>query len=83
MLVPAERSFVAPQGTSFPERALLSYYEDTVPFFQYEVVKPLPNATQSNVLPWFGQKGRGTQFELEKPVQWYLDNGFLEQKKLI
>ena len=73
-------SFVAPQGTSFSERALPSYYEDNVPFFQYEVVKPLPNATQSKVLPWFGQKGLGIQFELEKPIQWYLDNGFLEQK---
>jgi YD repeat-containing protein len=76
---PPRGSFVAPQGSSFAERALPSYYENSVPFFKYEVIKPIPNTVQSKVLPWFGQKGLGTQYELEKSVQWYLDNKFLRK----
>ena len=71
---------MAPEGTPFGDRALPSYYESSVPYFQYEVVQPIPSAIQSRALPWFGQPGMGTQFELAKPVQWYLDNGYLKVK---
>ncbi|MCL1860580.1 MAG: glycohydrolase toxin TNT-related protein, partial [Proteobacteria bacterium] len=73
-------TFVAPEGTPFANRALPSYYESSVPYFQYEVVELIPDVLQSRVLPWFGQRGMGTQFELPKPVQWYLDNGSLKVK---
>lgn len=73
-------TFVAPEGTPFVNRALPSYYENSAPYFQYEVVQPIPGALQSRVLPWFGRRGMGTQFELEKPVQWYLDNDYLKVK---
>ncbi|MHC6054433.1 two-partner secretion domain-containing protein [Ralstonia solanacearum] len=71
-------SFVAPVGTPFGERALPSSYEATKPYFQYEVLRPIPGVMQSKILPWFGQIGTGMQFELPKSVQWYLDNGFLK-----
>jgi hypothetical protein len=73
-------TFVAPDGASFASRALPSYYESSVPYFRYEVVKSIPDAVQSRTLRWFGQSGMGTQYELAKPVQWYLDNGYLKVK---
>jgi len=72
--------YVSPEGTSFAERALPSSYESTKPYFQYEVVQPLPDVTKSRALPWFGQKGMGTQYELPRSVEWYLDNGYLRAK---
>ncbi|WP_454185933.1 TNT domain-containing protein [Pseudomonas sp. ADAK2 TE3594] len=46
--------------------------------FQYEVIQPLPGVTKVKVLPWFGQPGMGTQFQLPNSVQWYIDNGYLK-----
>ncbi|WP_420883454.1 TNT domain-containing protein [Aeromonas rivipollensis] len=72
-------SFVSPIGVPFGERALPSSYEVSKPYFKYEIIKPIPEIPKSNILPWFGQKGTGTQYELPKPVQWYLDNNYLRK----
>ncbi|POE07121.1 hypothetical protein BV921_20840 [Pectobacterium odoriferum] len=72
-------SFVSPVGVPFTERALPSSYETTRPYFQYEIIKPIPDVPKSKILPWFGQKGTGTQYELPKPVQWYLDNHYMKK----
>jgi hypothetical protein len=70
--------YVSPLGESFGSRALPPSYLDTKPYFQYEVVKPIPGVTDAKVLPWFGQPGMGTQFQLPNSVQHYLENGFLK-----
>jgi filamentous hemagglutinin len=72
--------FVSPQGTPFSDRALPPSYLETKPFFEYEVVKPIPDVIQSRALPWFNQRGMGPQLELPKTVQWYLENGYLQSK---
>ncbi|QHB31050.1 DUF4237 domain-containing protein [Yersinia canariae] len=56
-------------------------YSANAPYNVYEVLKPIDDVSKSKVLPWFGQKGQGTQYELPKPVQWYLDKGYLGEKK--
>jgi YD repeat-containing protein len=71
-------TFVSPLGAAFESRALPPSYLDTKPYFQYEVVQPIPNVTQAKALPWFGQPGMGTQFQLPRPVQYYLENGYLK-----
>ena len=73
-------SYVSPVGTPFEARALPSSYEISKPYFRYEVLQPISEVTQAKVLPWFGQRGMGTQFQLPKPVQWYLDNGYLKSQ---
>lgn len=73
-------NFVSPQGTSFVARALPSAYETTKPYFQYEVMQPITGVTQAKILPWFGQQGMGTQFQLPETVQWYLKNEYLKQR---
>jgi filamentous hemagglutinin len=71
-------NYLSPLGNSFRGRALPSSYEATKPYFQYEVAKPIPGVTQSNALPWFGQRGMEAQFQVQNSVQWYLDNGYLK-----
>jgi len=71
-------NYLSPLGDSFEGRALPSSYETTKPYFQYEVTQPISGVTQSNALPWFGQRGMGAQFQTPNSVQWYLDNGYLK-----
>lgn len=71
-------AFVSPLGASFESRALPPSYLDTKPYFQYEVIQPIPGVTEAKALPWFGQPGMGTQFQLPNPVQYYLENGSLK-----
>jgi filamentous hemagglutinin len=75
----ANGRFVSPLGISFEARALPSSYLAEKPYFQYEVLQPIPDVTQAKVLPWFGQLGKGTQFKLPQSIQWYLDNGYLRE----
>uniref|UniRef100_UPI00066FC299 glycohydrolase toxin TNT-related protein n=1 Tax=Frateuria defendens TaxID=2219559 RepID=UPI00066FC299 len=70
-------TYLSPLGDSFEGRALPSSYQATKPYYQYEVIKPIPGVTQSNALPWFGQPGKGVQFQTPNSVQWYIDNGYL------
>ena len=70
-------SFISPVGTPIFERSLAPGSAAS-PLVKYEVLKPIPNATQSTVAPAFGQPGGGTQIELLRSVQWYLDNGYLK-----
>ncbi|MES2206098.1 MAG: RHS repeat-associated core domain-containing protein [Pseudomonadota bacterium] len=61
-------TFTAPVGTSFGARALPGSYETLAPYNQYNVINKIENVTQSNVLPWFGQTGKGVQYELPNSV---------------
>jgi filamentous hemagglutinin len=71
-------NFVSPTGTPFADRALPSAYQTSKPYFQYEVIREIPDVTQAKILPWFGQQGSGTQYQLPNSVQWYLENGYLK-----
>ncbi|EQB98698.1 TNT domain-containing protein [Photorhabdus temperata] len=73
-------TFTSPVGIPFENRALPSYSVNA-PYNVYKVLKPIDDVSKSKILPWFGQKGQGTQYELPKPVQWYLDNHYLGEKK--
>ncbi|WP_407675205.1 MULTISPECIES: TNT domain-containing protein [Pasteurellaceae] len=46
---------------------------------RYKVEKAIENVTEGKVLPWFGQPGKGIQYELPQKVQWYLDKGYLKE----
>jgi filamentous hemagglutinin len=73
-------NYVAPAGTSIGDRALAPGGAGN-PLNKYEVIKPLPDAIQSQVAPAFGQTGGGVQIELKKSIQWYIDNGYLKAVK--
>ena len=74
---PPTGKFTASANTPFPQRALPSSYESQTPQ-KYKVLKPIPNVEEGQIIPWFNQPGLGIQYKLEKPVQYYIDEGFLQ-----
>lgn len=70
-------TFVAPDGASFPSRALP---EATLgkPYNHYEVVKPIPGVKEGPAIPWFGQPGKGMQYELPPGgIDQLIKDGFI------
>src|SRR5690348_10221416 len=59
-------TFVSPVGTPYEMRALAP---DSLskPYNVYEVVKPA-EVSSGKVAPWFGQPGKGTQYEFSKTI---------------
>jgi len=49
----------------------------------YKVVKPISKVQESKIAPWFGEMGMGTQYQLDKSVQSYIDSGHLKELKKI
>lgn len=70
-------SFVSPAGNSFGSRALPA---DTIkkPYSVYEVQSPI-DAKSGPAIPWFGQKGMGTQYELSDSIENLLSNGSIKR----
>ncbi len=74
---PPSGSYLSPVGTPFELRALPP---DTIdaPYYVYRVIKPLP-VTSGDTAAAFGLKGGGVQYLLERPLEWYLQNGYIAQ----
>jgi hypothetical protein len=69
-------SFLSPAGTPFEQRALPSSSANEQ-FQTFEVVKPLP-VSSGKAVPWFGQPGGGTQYQLQgTDVKSLLTEGYL------
>jgi hypothetical protein len=68
--------YVAPEGVPFENRALPAN-SLLKPYTVYEVVKQIPDIPTGPAIPWFGQPGFGPQHQLPKPLQYYLDNGYI------
>lgn len=70
-------TFASPAGASFGSRALPA---DTLnkPKNTYEVVRPL-KADEGPAIPWFGQPGKGTQYELPKSIEELLKQGTIKK----
>ena len=73
-------SFVSPAGVPFDERSLAPGSASNS-YRKYQVEKPLPDAVQAEVAPAFGKPGGGIQILLEKPIKWYVENGYLKEVK--
>jgi len=69
--------FTAPANTPFGKRALPASYASQTPQ-KYKVLKPIPNVEEGQIIPWFNQPGMGIQYKLEKSVQWYINEGYLQ-----
>ena len=71
--------YTAPAGTPFVNRAMPyteAEYSDNE--HQYVVIKPLPVKT-SVTAPAFNKVGGGIQYKTEESIQYYLDEGYLEE----
>jgi hypothetical protein len=69
--------FLSPVGTSYEARAL-PYDKAKMPYYRYEVLKPLP-AKEGLAVPWFDEPGGGVQYMVEKPVQQLISEGYLKE----
>ncbi|MFN3688928.1 glycohydrolase toxin TNT-related protein, partial [Salinarimonas sp.] len=69
--------FLAPVGTPFEQRALPPS-SASAPYFQYEVVRPLP-VQSGPAAPWFDAPGGGTQFQTSVSVKDLIADGYLRE----
>lgn len=66
-------------GTPFPARSQPPS-DVGAPYFTFRVVQPLPaTVLEGRAAPWFEQPGGGAMVVLDRPIRWYVDNGYLEQ----
>ena len=68
-------------GTPYPMRALPPG-SNQKPYTIYKVLKPIDNVAASRIMPWFGEIGLGTQYELPKSIKSYIESGHLEEVKI-
>ena len=68
---------LAKAGEPFENRALPL---DTLkkPYKQYEVIKPIPEVQAGQAIPWFGQTGKGLQYELPLSIDDLVAKGYLK-----
>jgi uncharacterized protein YukE len=72
-------SYASPEGTPYPERGL-PVTSLTDEYHRYRVEKPLPDTvTQGDIAPAFEMPGGGTQYFFDKPIQWYIDHGYMTE----
>ena len=45
--------------------------------FTYHINEPIPGVRRSAVAPWVGDRGLGIQYELPKPINWYIEQGII------
>ena len=63
-------------GTPIPERSAPPT-EHGGEYHRYRVQQPLPGAQEGVAAPWFEQPGGGAMIVAERPVRWYVDQGYL------
>ena len=71
-------TFTAKAGEAFENRALPL---DTLnkPYRTYEVLKDLPQVQAGEAIPWFGQPGKGIQYELPTSIDNLISKGYLKE----
>jgi len=72
-------NFVSPKNTEFSKRALPESYKSRIKT-NYIVIKPILKVKKGKIIPWFGQKGFGIQYELSKNIDQLLKSGYIKIK---
>ncbi len=70
--------FVAPQEVPFGQRALPEAAKQS-PKQTYKVLKPIPGVKKGKAIPWFGQPGKGIQYQLPKSIDELVEAGFIKR----
>lgn len=69
-------TFVAPQGASFGSRALPASSKNSI-YYQFKVIKEIPNVKAGKAIPWFGEPGMGTQYQFNDKINTLIANKYL------
>lgn len=67
--------FAAPAGTPYTSRSLPPGSQNQ-PYSVLEVLRPF-DVQAGPAAPWFGEQGFGIQYQMERPVQTLIDEGYL------
>ncbi|MCG6202775.1 RHS repeat-associated core domain-containing protein, partial [Psychromonas antarctica] len=70
-------TFTAKAGEPFENRALPLETLDK-PYNQYKVLMDIPDVEAGHAIPWFGQSGKGMQYELPLSIDELIENGFIK-----
>ena len=70
-------TFVSPAGNSFGSRALPAETAQK-PYNIYEVISPI-DVKSGPAIPWFGQEGLGTQYELPNNIDDLIQSGHIRR----
>jgi uncharacterized Zn-binding protein involved in type VI secretion len=70
-------TFLSPQGSAYGDRAL-PYDQAKMPYYSYEVVKPLP-VKAGTAAPWFDESGTAVQYKTSAPVEDLVKDGYLRR----
>jgi hypothetical protein len=68
-------NFGSPVGTPFQQRSL-PYDQSKIPYTRYEVIRPIETHS-SQIAPWFGQAGGGTQYRMNSSFADLVRSGYL------
>ncbi|ASS48328.1 MAG: hypothetical protein A3D31_08815 [Candidatus Fluviicola riflensis] len=69
-------TFVAPQGASFGSRALPQSSKNSI-YYQFKVLKEIPNVKAGKAIPWFGEPGMGMQYQFNDKINTLITNKYL------
>ena len=72
--------FIAEKSVEFEKRALPEAYKNPKikPLNAYRVLKPI-KVNEGEAIPWFGQPGKGVQYELPAGIDELIAGGFIER----
>lgn len=78
--VPGPKSDYVTKPGADPGKLSLPPTTNPSVYIKYEVVKPILGVEEATIMPWAGDSGLEVQYKLPKPIQWYIDNGYLIEK---
>ncbi|WP_312901931.1 glycohydrolase toxin TNT-related protein [Chryseobacterium taichungense] len=70
-------TFAGKDGTPYTERALPKG-ADGKPYNRYEILKDIPGVSEGEIIPWFGEKGGGIQYELPASINDLIKEGYIK-----
>ena len=70
-------TFAGKDGTPYTDRAL-SKGTDSKPYTRYKVLKDISQVNEGEIIPWFGEKGGGIQFELPASINDLIKEGYIK-----
>ncbi|MCZ4223981.1 TNT domain-containing protein [Pedobacter rhodius] len=70
-------TFVGEDGIPYTDRALPKG-SDGKPYRRYEVINEIPGVKKGDIMPWFGEKGGGVQYELPANINDLIKEGYIK-----
>lgn len=70
--------FAAPMGTPYEQRSLFPGTKDVKPCHKFNVVRKV-KVEAGVTAAWFDEPGGGIQYVFDNSIEYYLDNGTLEE----